>query len=170
MTDTMSTSFSRKGIPYWVVWALVCGIVVFDQYTKLLSTQYLERGVPHTIFTGFDLLLAYNDGAAFSFLNGAGGWQRWLLGGISVTISAALIVWLWRIPRQQRLLTLALAFILGGALGNLYDRVVMGYVVDFISVYFGDWRFATFNVADAAISCGAALMGLDLLLNGTRHG
>lgn len=170
MTDSVSMTMIRKTIPLWFVWLLVLAIVVLDQYTKLLSTQYLERGVPHTVFTGFDLLLAYNDGAAFSFLNGAGGWQRWLLSGISVAISAVLVVWLWKLPKQQRLLAVALAFILGGALGNLYDRMAMGYVVDFISVYAGQWRFATFNVADAAISCGAALMGLDLLLNGVRNG
>jgi signal peptidase II len=170
MTNSIEATGNHKTIPLWVLWLLVSVIVMLDQYTKLLCTQYLERGVPHTIFAGFDLLLAFNNGAAFSFLNGAGGWQRWLLSGISVAISAVLVVWLWRLPRQQRLLAVALAFILGGALGNLYDRVVMGYVVDFISVYAGQWRFATFNVADAAISCGAALLGLDILVNGVRHG
>ncbi len=170
MTDGVGMTQNRKEIPLWCVWLLVIVIVAVDQCTKLLSTHYLELGIPRAVFTGFDLLLAYNDGAAFSFLYGAGGWQRWFLGGISVVISVVLIVWLWRLPKQQRLLAVALAFILGGALGNLYDRVTMGYVVDFISVYAGQWRFATFNVADAAISCGAALMGLDILLHGVRNG
>src|SRR5690606_28502733 len=108
---------------------------------------------------------AYNRGAAFSFLNDAGGWQRWLLSSISLGVSVFLGLWLVRLPQQQRLLRWALAIILGGAVGNLYDRVVYGYVVDFISLYWGSWRFATFNVADAAISIGAVLLVLDVLLS-----
>ena len=153
----------------WLLLALVVVIVALDQYSKFMSTLHLEMGAPITVFPGFDLLLAHNEGAAFSFLDGAGGWQRWMFTAISAVVSVVLSLWLWRIPRGQQLLAIALAFILGGALGNLYDRVVMGYVVDFISVYYGSWRFATFNIADAAISCGAALLVLDVLLNGSRH-
>ncbi|HTR00647.1 MAG TPA: signal peptidase II, partial [Candidatus Acidoferrum sp.] len=99
----------------------------------------------------------------------AGGWQRWMLTGISVIVSGGLIVWLWRLPKGHTLFAVALAFILGGALGNLWDRAVAGYVVDFISVYYRDWRFATFNLADSAISCGAVLLGFDLLFGGAKH-
>lgn len=171
MTDNvnMNNSNNSKSISMWWVWLLVLAIILCDQYTKGLFSRLLDPGVPFTVFTGFDLLLAHNDGAAFSFLQGAGGWQRWILTGISTLVSLLLTVWLWRLPRQQTLLTIAIAFILGGALGNLYDRAVMGYVVDFISVYAGQWRFATFNVADAAISCGSALLVVDMLRSVVRH-
>jgi len=144
-------------------------IVVLDQYSKYLCTIFLDLGFPVSVFPGFDLLLAHNQGAAFSFLNNAGGWQRWLFSGISSVVSVILIAWLWRLPRQQQLLGIALALVLGGAVGNLVDRLLLGYVVDFISVYYEQWRFATFNVADTAISCGAALLVLDVLLHGASH-
>lgn len=159
-----------RSVPVWCLILLCLGTVILDQYTKFLSSTQLDYGVPYTVFQGFDLLLAHNTGAAFSFLDDASGWQRWVLATISFVVSAALLIWLWRLPKNQQLLSVALAFILGGALGNLYDRAVMGYVVDFISVYYGDWRFATFNIADAAISLGAALLVLDVLKNGNRHG
>ncbi|MES2606807.1 MAG: signal peptidase II [Pseudomonadota bacterium] len=158
----------RVRIPGWCLFLLVSVIIIVDQYTKYLSTLNLDLGVPVNVFPGFDLLLAHNEGAAFSFLNDASGWQRWVLAAISTGVSVVLAIWLWRMPRNQQLLAVALTFILGGALGNLYDRVAMGYVVDFISVYYGSWRFATFNIADAAISCGAVLLVLDVLLNGVR--
>ena len=142
---------------------LTAAIVILDQVTKQLSVTYPDYAVLQPVFTGFDLLLIHNTGAAFSLLSDAGGWQRWGLAAISAVVSAGLLVWLWRLPRQQILLGFALATILGGALGNLYDRFVLGYVIDFISVYYGDWRFATFNIADAAISIGAALLALDIL-------
>jgi signal peptidase II len=149
--------------------ALVVGVVVLDQLTKYLSNTQLTYNQPLTVVPGFDLLLVYNTGAAFSFLSDMGGWQRWILAGISLLVSLGIGVWLWRLPRQQVLLSLALALVLGGALGNLYDRIVLGHVIDFISVYFRDWRFATFNVADAAISIGAALLALDVFVNGEQH-
>ena len=152
-----------------LLFVLVAVLVVLDQYSKYLCTLYLEMGLPVAVFPGLDLLLAQNKGAAFSFLDDAGGWQRWLFAGISVVVSTVLTLWLWRLPRQQQLLGFALACILGGALGNLIDRVMLGYVVDFISVYYAQWRFATFNVADAAISCGAALLVLDVVLHRAQH-
>lgn len=153
----------------WQLFLLAFVVVAMDQYSKYLCTASLEFGVPVSVFPGFDLLLAHNQGAAFSFLDTAGGWQRWFFAGISSVVSVVLAAWLWRLPPQQRLLGCALALILGGAVGNLVDRVTLGYVVDFISVYYGQWRFATFNVADAAISCGAALLVLDVLLHGANH-
>ncbi len=140
-------------------------IVVVDQVSKFVSNNNLTEHVPVTVFPGFDLLLAYNRGAAFSFLNDAGGWQRWLLTGISFAVSVFLVGWLIKLPKTQRLLGFALALILGGAVGNLIDRMLAGYVIDFISLYFMDYRFATFNIADAAISIGAALMILDIFLD-----
>lgn len=143
---------------------LVVIIVLLDQITKLLCDAGLDYAVPVTVMPGFDLLLVYNEGAAFSFLSDAGGWQRWVLGAISVGVSLVVLQWLLRVPPGQVLLGLALTFILGGALGNLIDRAYLGYVIDFISINAGDWRFATFNLADAAISCGAALLLLDVLV------
>lgn len=149
---------------------LVAGIVVLDQLSKFLCNSLLVYGQPQPVFPGFDLLLAYNRGAAFSFLDDAGGWQRWILAGVSLVVSVGIAVWLWRLPPRQKLLGLALAMVLGGALGNLYDRIVLGHVIDFVSLYYGQWRFATFNVADAAISCGAALLALDIFVGeGSRE-
>lgn len=144
--------------------SMVFVIVALDQLTKYLSKNHLNYAEVQPVFPGFDLLLVHNTGAAFSFLDDAGGWQRWILAGISLVVSAGIALWLWRLPRRQLLLGAALTLILGGALGNLYDRIVLGYVIDFISVYFRDWRFATFNVADAAISTGAALLALDVFI------
>jgi len=152
-----------QDLPTRVLLILVAVIAAADQLTKVLANTNLEYGVNVPVFPGFDLLLAFNRGAAFSFLNDASGWQRWLLSGISLSVSVFLLVWLVQLPRKQRLLRVALAVILGGAIGNLYDRMMYGYVVDFISVYYQQWRFATFNIADAAISIGAVLLGWDVL-------
>lgn len=151
-----------------MLFALSGLVIVIDRVTKVVCEVTLTEGSPVTVFPGFDLLLAYNTGAAFSFLSDAGGWQRWLLTGISLAVSLFVSVWLMRLPRQQKLLGLALALILGGALGNLYDRLMTGLVVDFISVYVGDYRFATFNIADSAICIGAGLMILDIVLDTKR--
>jgi signal peptidase II len=152
-----------------VIAATVLGIIVLDQLTKYLCNTQLAYNQPLQVFPGFDLLLVYNTGAAFSFLADVGGWQRWILAGISLLVSAGIAVWLWRLPRQQVMLGFALTLVLGGALGNLYDRVVLGHVIDFISVYAGSWRFATFNIADSAISIGAVLLALDVFVNGEKH-
>ena len=137
-------------------------IVLLDQLSKFLSDKSLNYGEPVQVFPGFDLLLAYNHGAAFSFLSDAGGWQRWFLISISLSISLVILIWLVRLPKTQKLMALSLMFILAGAVGNLYDRVAFGYVIDFISIYYGEYRFATFNIADSAVSVGAALMMVDI--------
>jgi len=146
---------------YWYGLALL--VVVLDQYTKGLAQSALEYGRPQEVFSWFNLTLQYNTGAAFSFLSDAGGWQRYFFSVVAVVISAVLVVWLYRMPRQQRLLALALALILGGALGNVWDRLLLGHVVDFISVHYGGYYFPAFNIADSAISVGAALMIFDSL-------
>jgi signal peptidase II len=157
-------NLDSKKIPNMVLLAIVIGIVVLDQLTKFQTVNTLELGERISVFTGLDFFRAHNYGAAFSFLNDAGGWQRWLLTGISLIASIILATWLWRLPKTQRLLAIALAMLLAGAVGNLIDRALFGYVVDFISVYYADWRFATFNIADAAISVGAALLVLDIFM------
>ncbi len=146
---------------YWYGLALL--VIVLDQYTKGLAQSALEYGRPREVFSWFNLTLQYNTGAAFSFLSDAGGWQRYFFSVVAVVISAVLVVWLYRMPRQQRLLALALALILGGALGNVWDRLLLGHVVDFISVHYGGRYFPAFNIADSAISVGAALMIFDSL-------
>ena len=159
---------SRK-IPGLLLLMIVICIVVLDQITKFQAVANLELGERITVFTGFDLWRVHNYGAAFSFLSDAGGWQRWLLAAVSLVASVVISVWLWRLPKTQRLLAIALAVLLAGAVGNLIDRLLFGYVVDFISVYYADWRFATFNIADAAISIGAALLVLDIVVGARTH-
>jgi signal peptidase II len=155
----------RPTLPSGLIGVLVIGIFFLDQLTKYLGNGWLEYGQTLAVFPGFDLLLVYNKGAAFSFLDDAAGWQRWILSGISAIVSLGIMLYIRKVPGHQRLLRVSLAFILGGALGNFYDRIALGYVVDFISVYYEAWRFATFNIADAAISVGAALMVLDIFVS-----
>jgi signal peptidase II len=111
-----------------------------------------------------DIMRLHNEGAAFSFLSAAGGWQRWVFIGLGVVVSAGILIWLRRLPKGQSLLAAGLSLILGGALGNVIDRVLLGHVIDFIRVHYEDHYFPAFNVADTAISIGAALIILDNLL------
>ena len=110
------------------------------------------------------MTLAHNYGAAFSFLSDAGGWQRWLFTGLALVVTVVLIVWLFRLPAKEKLTAAALGLIIGGAVGNLIDRIMNGYVVDFIDVYYLDWHWPAFNVADSAITGGVILMLLDALV------
>jgi len=153
-----------KSLPTVVWYTLALVIIVLDQVTKGMAEHYLEYARPVVLASWFNLTLQYNPGAAFSFLSDAGGWQRYFFSGIAVVISAVLVVWLYRLPTTQRLLPLSLALILGGAIGNLWDRVALGHVVDFISVHYGGYFFPAFNIADSAITVGAVLMILDSIL------
>jgi len=138
-------------------------IVLADHATKWLATDQLDYARPIEILPVLDMMLVHNQGAAFSFLSDAGGWQRWFFAAIAVGMSAVLVVWIWRLPRTKLWLTACLALILGGAVGNLIDRVVHGYVVDFISVHWDAWYFPAFNIADIAISVGAFMMAIEVL-------
>ncbi|MCP4842796.1 MAG: lipoprotein signal peptidase [Halieaceae bacterium] len=140
-------------------------VIVLDQYTKGLASAGLDYGQPVRVFSWFNLTLQHNPGAAFSFLSDAGGWQRYFFSAAAAIISAVLAVWVWVMPRGQRLLALSLGLIIGGALGNLWDRVVFGYVVDFISVHYQHYYFPAFNIADSAITGGAIGMVLDSMVN-----
>ena len=134
-------------------------VVVLDQASKWLVRDSLQPGEVVPVLGGFlNWTLAYNTGAAFSFLAGHGGWQRWLFTLLAVGISVALGVWLARTPRADWRTALPLALVIGGAIGNLIDRVALGHVTDFVLVYFGDWAYPAFNVADSAISIGAVLL------------
>lgn len=152
---------------WWLSLALV--LVFADQWTKGLAEAGLEQGRPLALLPILNLSLHYNTGAAFSFLSDAGGWQRWAFSAIALVISAVLCVWLSRLRREEWLLAWSLSFILGGAVGNLWDRLTTGRVVDFISVHYAGWYFPAFNLADSAISVGAGLMILDAILQARRN-
>lgn len=146
-------------------WLGLSGLLVaLDQWTKLLVERSFELHETRTLLPVFDLVRAHNRGAAFSFLHDAGGWQRWLFSALAAGISVALVIWLKRLPRQVTLLPVALACILGGAVGNLIDRLRLGYVIDFIQVHWQQHYFPAFNVADSAITIGAVLLLLDAWL------
>jgi signal peptidase II len=144
-------------------------IVVLDQWSKRYMSELLDLcrpGLCETIeiLPVFKLILLHNSGAAFSFLDDAGGWQRWFLVTVSTVVSAIIGVWLFRIRSTEKLLAVALCIILGGAVGNLIDRVAAGFVVDFLLVHWDEHYFPAFNVADAAISVGAGCLILDMFL------
>ncbi len=147
-----------------LIWLwLAVAVFVVDIATKLLAETLLTYGKPVYLLPVLDLTLLYNPGAAFSFLADQSGWQRWFFTAVSVGVSLMLIIWLKRLPRGQMLLPAALALILGGAVGNLFDRLVYGHVVDFISVHWDKSYFPAFNIADSAITVGAVMMALDVL-------
>jgi signal peptidase II len=136
-------------------------IVVLDQYSKVLVDSALELHRSIELLPSLAIRKIYNSGAAFSFLSDASGWQRWFFITLALLVVVVLITWLYRLPRNQVRLALALSLVLGGAVGNLIDRVFYGYVIDFIDVYYASWHWPTFNIADSAITVGAALLLLD---------
>ena len=148
----------------WAPWLFVSlAVIVVDQLTKHAILAALRPGDEHPLLPVLSLVLAFNRGAAFSFLAGADGWQRWLFTIIALA-ACALMLWLLRRGGSVLLCT-GLALIVGGALGNLWDRMTLGHVVDFVLVHYGAWTFPAFNVADSAITVGA----LALILDGVRH-
>jgi signal peptidase II len=148
--------------------------VVLDQLTKTIAEAVLILHQPVAIFPGFNFTLMYNRGAAFSFLSEAGGWQRIFFVFLSTAISIFLFFWLRQISRDEKqkhdqLLQIAIAFILGGAIGNLIDRAMTGAVVDFIQLYYSSYYFPAFNIADSAITVGAVLLILDMFSESKRN-
>lgn len=141
-------------------------VIVLDLATKAVASTYLVLHEPVPLMPMLNLTLMHNTGAAFSFLGDAGGWQRWFFVIVAVLVSVALIWWLRQLRSNERWLAIALALVLGGALGNVWDRVTLGYVVDFIDVYYVTWHWPAFNVADSAISLGAVMLLLDALRGG----
>ncbi|MES2936292.1 MAG: signal peptidase II [Pseudomonadota bacterium] len=166
MARRAPSSSAAGGMLPWLGLALI--ILIADQFTKVLILGYYRLGDSTTITSFFNIVRAHNTGAAFSFLAAASGWQRWLFTGIAIA-AIVFILWLLRSHAGQRLFCFALACILGGAIGNLVDRLLHGYVVDFLQVHWkNQWYFPAFNVADAAITIGAACMILDELLRVRR--
>ena len=140
-------------------WLLVTVLIVaLDQGSKWLAEAVLAPYDSVALVPGLNLTLMYNEGAAFSFLADAGGWQRWLFAGFALVMTVVLVVWLLRLDSRERVMAAALALVAGGAVGNLIDRVATGRVVDFIDVYVMDWHWPAFNVADSAITVGVALL------------
>jgi len=136
-------------------------VVALDQFTKYLAVHYLQLHAPLALLPGLNLALTHNSGAAFSMLSQAGGWQRWFFILLAVTVCIAVIVWLNNLAPQRRWMACCLALILGGALGNLCDRLILGYVIDFIDVYYHYLHWPAFNVADSAITIGAIMLIID---------
>lgn len=136
-------------------------VIVLDQITKfaVAGAFTLHEQLPLTPW--FNLTLAHNPGAAFSFLSDASGWQRWFFTAIALAVSIAIVVWMKRLPANDRWMAIALALILGGALGNVWDRITLGYVIDFLDFYVGQWHWPAFNVADSAITIGAIMLAID---------
>ena len=139
-------------------------VIIIDQITKYFAVEKLALHEVKSIYEGFNLILIYNEGAAFSFLSDAGGWQRWFLIGVSCVVCVFIVAWMYQSISKSKCLLAGLSLILGGALGNLWDRLSLGYVVDFIEVYYKDLYWPAFNIADSAITIGAILLILDIFL------
>ena len=152
----------------WLLWVgIAVLIMVLDQFTKVLVIGRFQYGDSLPITSFFNLVRVHNHGAAFSFLVDAGGWQRWFFTGLGL-LATGLMVWMLRKHPGQRLFCAAISLILGGAVGNVIDRLLHGYVVDFLDFYWGTWHFPAFNLADSAITLGAVLLILDELLRVRR--
>lgn len=166
MNEATTTSNSR-----FYTWTAIAALVVAaDQVTKWAVVKWIALYEKIPLNSFINLTHHKNPGAAWSFLADAGGWQRWFFIALASIVSVVLVVWLWRIRNErQAVLSAGLALVLGGAIGNLIDRVVSGEVTDFIQVWFGSWAFPSFNVADAGITVGAALLIIDALFFSGRE-
>lgn len=152
-------SLGGKQVFIWL--SLSAAVVALDLWTKSLATESLTLYRPVELTSWLNMTLAHNYGAAFSFLSDAGGWQRWLFTGLALVVTLVLLGWLFRLPAREKLTGSALGLIIGGAIGNVTDRIMHGYVVDFIDVYYQGWHWPAFNVADSAITCGVILLLID---------
>jgi len=161
-TENMPDIKTNK-LSQWVWITLL--VILLDQATKLLADLYLNYHQPVAIVPLFNFTLMYNKGAAFSFLSDAGGWQRWFFITFSFVISIVLYIWISKLRSDQKLQTTSIALILGGAVGNLIDRSIYGYVIDFLDVYYQQYHWPAFNIADSAIFIGAVLLILDSFIN-----
>jgi signal peptidase II len=159
----MKNLFVETGLRW--LWLTVI-FLVLDQVTKQLAATNMDLGQSINVLSFFNITYVHNPGAAFSFLADQGGWQRWFVTAIAAIASVVFIVWLAKTPKQQKLLSVAFALMLSGAVGNLIDRVLFGYVIDFLDFYGFGYHFPAFNIADSMIFIGAALMILDSFKNG----
>ncbi len=162
--NLLPSGFRGRDLVVWYLLALL--VLLMDQLTKGWVVSEFYLGQREIITSFFNLVHVRNYGAAFSFLSDAGGWQRWFFAILSTLVSLVIVVWIGRLEREKWLESLALALILGGALGNLYDRLMLGYVVDFLDFHWSGRHFPAFNVADTGISIGAGLLILDMFVSG----
>ncbi len=152
------------------VWLAVAGLVIFlDWHTKQWATESFVLYRPNEVFSWLNWRLAHNTGAAFSFLSDAGGWQRWFFTVLAIGVTGILLAWLFRLKKGEWRVGLALGLIIGGAVGNVLDRISLGYVIDFIDVHYRGWHWPAFNIADSAITGGIILMLLDALIVSLRR-
>ena len=164
MAKTTFRTTSASLFP-WLGLALI--LLIADQFTKVLILGYYQLGDATYVTSFFNIVRVHNSGAAFSFLASASGWQRWFFTAIGIA-AAIFIVWMLKSHSGQKLFSFALACILGGAIGNVIDRMLHGYVVDFLDFHYGNWHFPAFNIADSAITVGAICLILDELLRVKR--
>jgi len=171
LTNPAQTTVSTSTSARFVTWMVVATVIaVADQLTKWAIVEWVPLYDKVPINSFINLTHQKNSGAAFSFLADAGGWQRWFFVVLASGVSVVVAVWLWRIRNAgQTVLSAGLALVLGGAIGNLVDRILLGHVTDFIQVWFGSWAFPSFNVADAGITVGAALLIIDALFFSGRE-
>ena len=160
-------TFIRNTTSYWLWIGIAIAILLADQFTKVLIVSTYQLGEGFSVTSFFNIVRVHNEGAAFSFLANAGGWQRWLFTGFGA-IAAIAIVWMLKQHAQQKLFGFALACVLGGAVGNVIDRVMYGYVVDFLDFHYAGMHFPAFNLADSAITLGAVCLILDELVRVRR--
>lgn len=165
------TRTARRRFPPlpWLWLGVSVLVILLDWHSKQMASEMLVLYRPHEVFSWLNMTLAHNYGAAFSFLNNAGGWQRWFFVVLASLVSLILMVWLLRLPRQEWRTGLSLGLIIGGAIGNLIDRVQLGYVVDFIDVYYREWHYPAFNVADSSITIGVVLLLLDGIIQAFKR-
>lgn len=149
--------------------ALTIGVILLDQLTKIVAEASLNLGTSINVLPSFNFTLAYNTGAAWSFLSQAGGWQRWFFVGLSAVISVLIFFWIRQLSREEKLTAFSLSLILGGAVGNLIDRLLYGHVIDFIHVYYQSFHWPVFNIADSAITVGAILLAYTSLRGERVH-
>ena len=167
MLEKPSEVEGNKGALLWLWLSLI--VILLDQMTKSLASTFLLLGSSVPIFPSFNFTLLHNTGAAFSLLAQAGEWTRWFLTLLALVVSSIIVLWLHRLKVSQRWLACALALILGGAVGNVIDRLIYGYVIDFIDIYYQIWHWPAFNIADSAISVGAVMLAIDALFETARE-
>lgn len=151
----------KKKLWPWLLLSFL--VVIIDQLSKYWVIMHCQPDEPVKILPFLNFTLAYNRGAAFSFLTNADGWQVWFFSVIAIVISIAIYVWLTHLNEEEKLLSCGLSLVLGGAVGNLIDRIVHGVVTDFIDFHIHNWHYATFNLADSAVFIGAVLIGIDMI-------
>jgi signal peptidase II len=159
--------FQKSNSAVWPWLGLALMLIIADQFTKVLILGYYQLGDATYVTSFFNIVRVHNSGAAFSFLASASGWQRWFFTAIGIG-AALFIVHMLRAHPGQKLFSFAMACILGGAIGNVIDRLLHGYVIDFVDVHYAGWHFPAFNIADSAISIGAVCLILDELLRVRR--